>query len=157
MRTKGVKRAASTSKRSHLEDKIEDLVDLLRTQQASSSLQVGTSTGSMLTPISSYQSPRYWGENTMEDFFLTEDELAYFRGYHLKHFPFIFLPTASTAEQLQSTRPMFCLAIKTICNKAHSVQSRLSQKCREQLAHRLLVEGEKDFDILLGITTCMVW
>jgi hypothetical protein len=60
-------------------------------------------------------------------------------------------------EQLEYEKPLLSLAIKTISNKAYSLQDELSKKLRETMALKMMVDGEKSLDLLLSVLTCMTW
>ncbi|KAH8701458.1 hypothetical protein GQ44DRAFT_778646 [Phaeosphaeriaceae sp. PMI808] len=135
VRKKSAKKPGA-SKRAQLEDKLDDLVSILRTQHAT---------------------PQPDGMEAMCDQSITEEELMKFRGLHLPHFPLIHLPSNLSAEQLNHEKPLLSLAIKTICNKAYSSQAKLSKKLRERIALKMMVDGEKSLDLLLSVLTCMTW
>jgi hypothetical protein len=160
MRKKSSKKTP-TSKRTQLEDKLDDLVNLLRTQHATSNQatpQRDRSTGSQVyTPCSLDCSPQQSGADTPFNDQLTDEELIEYRQQHVKPFPLIYIPPSLSAEQLAAEKPIFSLALKTICNKALSRQVILSKKLRETFATKMIVDGEKSLDLLLSILVCMAW
>ena len=97
------------------------------------------------------------GKGSVCDQLITEEELMEFRWLHLPHFPLIYLPPNLSAEQLNHDKPLLSLAIKTICNKAYSLQAQLSMKLRERISLKMMVDGEKSLDLLLSVLTCMTW
>jgi hypothetical protein len=130
------------SKRARLEDKLDDLVSLLRTQQ---------------TAVPPERTTEQTISDTSFDECLTDEELADCRQLHLNYFPFLNLPSSLTAEQLLVEKPLLSLALKTICTKAYTKQDELSKKLRGEIAHRLMVDGEKSLDLLVSLLTCMAW
>jgi hypothetical protein len=148
MRKGNVKRAAS--KRSQLEDKLEDLVSLLRTQHTAQQHD-------SLTPRLSDYSPQQNDAETPDGNTLSDDELAKFRQIHLPYFPLIHLPPSLSATQLQLEKPLLSSAIHVISNKAHSRQQKLARILRETVSSRLLVDGEKSIDLLLTVEVCVAW
>lgn len=88
---------------------------------------------------------------------LTDQDLRDFREDRLRYLPFIHIPETTTAAQLQSTRPITCAAIQATCFKAHPRQEELSRNVRKTLAERILVDGERSLDLLLGVLVLMAW
>ena len=154
MRKKSAKNSAA-SKRSQLEDKLDDLVSVLRTQRANP--QQDSVVHQSVTAGSLQFIPQPDDTETICDQSLTEEELTKFCWLHLPHFPLIFLPPDLSATQMEHEKPLLSLAIKTICNKAYSSQAKLSKKLRETIAMKMMVDGEKSLDLLLSILTCMSW
>jgi hypothetical protein len=144
------------SKRAKLEDKLDDLVTLLRTQQGPLS-QAPSATQQIVTPSSLDYSPQQSGLETPSDTGLTDRDLASFREVHLPYFPLLTLPASLSAPELSREKPMLALAIKTISNKAGYQQAQLSESLRGQVARRLFVDGEKSLDILLSMLIGMGW
>jgi hypothetical protein len=144
------------SKRAKLEDKLDDLVTLLRTQQGPPS-QDHLANQQIVTPSSLDYSPEQSGCETPCNISLTDRDLANFREVHLAYFPLLCLPAALSAEELSQEKPMLALAIKTISNKAGFQQAQLSESLRSQVARRLFVDGEKSLDILISMLVGMAW
>lgn len=86
-----------------------------------------------------------------------EEYLMNFRNYKLKFFPFIHLPPTVTAEQLHQDRPFLWLCIMTASCKSTSKQLRLGNKIRQVLAEKIVVQSEKNIDLLLGLLTFIGW
>lgn len=143
------------SKRARLEDKLDDLMSILRTQNATP--QQDSEGLEAATPHSSDSVVQPARRGAMYGQSITEDELAEFRRLHLPHFPLVHVPADLSAEQLNHERPLLSLAIKTICKKAYSAQAQLSKKLRETIALKMMVNGEKSLDLLLSVLTCMTW
>jgi hypothetical protein len=146
----------TVSKRARLEDKLDDLVSLLRTQQTAVPPE-RTTEQQIVTPSSLDYTPQQTISDTSFDECLTDEELADCRQLHLNYFPFLNLPSSLTAEQLLVEKPLLSLALKTICTKAYTKQDELSKKLRGEIAHRLMVDGEKSLDLLVSLLTCMAW
>lgn len=138
-------------KRSQLEDKLDDLVSILRTQN---SVPVNPY---IITPASSNPSPQGPTIEPTFDINLTAQNLSDFREHHLPYFPFIYLPPETTPADLQLVKPVLCLAIHTICTKAASKQTVLSRHLRETLASKILANGERSLDLLMSVVVCMTW
>jgi hypothetical protein len=153
---KSTGKRTTAAKRSQLEDKLEDLVSLLRSQHAAPQND-RPAFPQVPTPQSSEHSPNQGGVEPRYDVHLTNHELSMFCDMHLPNFPLIHLPPSITAEELQAEKPLVCMAIKTVCNKAWSHQGKLSKRLRERISSQLLVDGEKTLDLLLSILMCMAW
>jgi hypothetical protein len=155
VRKRSAKRTTA-SKRAQLEDKLDDLVSLLRTQQATPSHNQSTDQQTT-TPCSLDYSPQQPVSEAPHDDVLTDEDLSKIRQHHLPYFPFIYLPPDLTATQLVHTKPLLALAFKTISNKAYARQAKLSKSVRSKIAIQLIVDAEKSMDLLLGLLACMAW
>ncbi|KAH7394994.1 hypothetical protein DE146DRAFT_67273 [Phaeosphaeria sp. MPI-PUGE-AT-0046c] len=154
IRKRGNKRITA-SKRAQLEDKLDDLVSLLRNQQAVPT-HPRTPDLQTVTPCSLDYSPQV-GTDTPCDDSLTDQELQKFQDYHMSYFPFFFLPPGMTAEQLRKEKPLLTSAIQVVCNKAFAEQSELSKTLRSTIALQLMVDGERNVDLLLSLIACVTW
>lgn len=140
-------KATNTSRKTQLEDKLDEVASLLRSQQAMSAPNSVSDT-SLLTPTS-------LADVQADE--LTEWDLIRFREEHLKDLPFIRLSQDLTAEQLLSEKPLFAQAIHVLCTKAISRQGKLAKRLREQLALEILAEGERSLDLLMCTLVCIAW
>ncbi|OTB18715.1 hypothetical protein K445DRAFT_314574 [Daldinia sp. EC12] len=86
-----------------------------------------------------------------------EDTLRVFRDQFLPFFPFVYIPPDTTAAQLQRAKPFLWLNIRTICCKSQPRKSALSQKIREYLAQKMLVDLDRNLDLLLGLLAYLGW
>ncbi|KAI1099117.1 hypothetical protein F4804DRAFT_322792 [Jackrogersella minutella] len=86
-----------------------------------------------------------------------EETLRIFQDQFLKFFPFIYFPPDLTATLLQQTRPFLWLNITCACAKSQARKSALSQKIREYVAQKVLVDLDRNIDLLLGIVTYLGW
>ncbi|KAF1832997.1 hypothetical protein BDW02DRAFT_402551 [Decorospora gaudefroyi] len=154
VRKKSIKKPTA-SKRAQLEDKLDDLVSILRTQHANP--ERDATRFQAVTTRSLESTPHPNSVEAVCDDSITEEELMKFRELHLPHFPLINLPSTLSAEQLNHEKPLLSLAIKTICNKAHSTQAKLSKRLREIIALKMIVDGDKSLDLLLSVLSCMTW
>jgi hypothetical protein len=87
----------------------------------------------------------------------TEPFFYIFKEYHLRFCPLIYFPAVLTAEQLQNDRPFLWLAIRAVCTKSPVHQHELGTQVREVLAKRVIVDGERNMDLLLGLVTYLCW
>ncbi|KAI0598795.1 hypothetical protein F4775DRAFT_552976 [Biscogniauxia sp. FL1348] len=86
-----------------------------------------------------------------------EETLDLFREYHLKTFPFVFIHPETTAAQLASERPYLWLNIRAICSKSPSQRAVLGLRCREMTAKKVLVDMERNVDLLIGVLAYLGW
>ena len=68
-------------------------------------------------------------------------------------FPFLVLSPSSTAERLRQERPFLFLSIMAVACHNTTQQIQLGKKLIKQLAERLVVNTERNLDLLLGILT----
>lgn len=153
MRTHGAKRK-TTAKSSALEEKLDDIVSLLRSQTGALH---GRLADTIPTPGSSNLSPI---SDLLEDFRdqdLTDEELRTFRERHLPDFPLVNIPSDYTAAEAQKEKPIFALAIKAVTTKVASKQVVFGKKLREILTQKILVEGERSLPLLLSLLASIAW
>jgi hypothetical protein len=155
MRKRSAKRT-TVSKRAQLEDKLDDLVSLLRTQQTVQSHE-RLIDQQIITPSSLDYSPQQSIVDASFDDRLTDEEFTKFRQLHLPYFPFLNLPPSLSVDQFLAEKPLLSLALKTICTKAYTKQIELSKRLRGTIAQQLMVDGEKNLDLLVSLLTCMAW
>lgn len=138
-----------------MEDKLDEVVSLLRTQHAAP-VSMSPDDQLVLTPESSVFTQRlsYNPENHDR---LTPEQLVDFRTTYLHLFPFVYLSENLTTDDLHVRYPLLCHAIRTVLTKAVTQQSRLSKQLREQLASRIIVQGERSIDVLLSLIMCIAW
>lgn len=153
MRTPGAKRK-STSKSLALEEKLDDIVSLLRSQTAT---HRGRQADTIPTPGSSEPSPSSGSIGDSEDNDLTDEELRVFREHHLPDFPIVRVPHDYTAAELQREKPTIGLAIKAMATKVASKQVILGKKLREVLTQKILVDGERSLPLLVSLLMSIIW
>ncbi|CAA9965086.1 hypothetical protein PTMSG1_08445 [Pyrenophora teres f. maculata] len=146
---------ASASKRAKLEDKIDEVVSLLRSQRASAST-VPSNDAFGLTPESSIITSRAADSPAVEER-LTDDQLIDFRTNYLGYIPFMHMPESTTPGDLQADYPLLCLAIRTAWTKAVTRQMLLSSQLREILASKIVAHGERSMDLLFCVIMCIGW
>jgi hypothetical protein len=103
-------------------------------------------------PPSSFRDPG--GEPSPVD---AEEYLINFRTCKLKYFPFIYIPSTTRAQQLRQERPFLWLCIMAVGSKSKSQQQILGSKIRQKIAHELVVQSERNVDLLLGILAFLGW
>jgi hypothetical protein len=86
-----------------------------------------------------------------------EEYLRIFRTQKSKYFPFTYIPSATSARQLLQERPFLWLCIMAISSKSTSQQLALGSKIRHILGRKMLLEHEKNIDLLLGLLAYIGW
>ncbi|KAH7127862.1 hypothetical protein B0J13DRAFT_564629 [Dactylonectria estremocensis] len=86
-----------------------------------------------------------------------QQTLGNFRKCHLQTFPFLHLPDGLNAQQLISQRPCLWLAIRVICSKSSSEKSDLDTQFRAMISQRVLIDADRDLDLLLGLVAWLSW
>ncbi|KAH7304526.1 hypothetical protein B0I35DRAFT_444970 [Stachybotrys elegans] len=78
--------------------------------------------------------------------------LEIFRREMMQFFPFVAIPTGMTREMLVVQKPMLCMAIDVVTQQAD-----LSTTFREKMSQRVVINGEKDLDLLQSILVYLAW
>lgn len=86
-----------------------------------------------------------------------EEYLGIFRTQKSKYFPFIYIPSTISAQQLLQERPFLWLCIMATSSKSTSQQLALGSKIRHILGRKMLLEYEKNLDLLLGLLAYIGW
>lgn len=86
-----------------------------------------------------------------------ESYLINFQTCKSKYFPFIYIPSTTTAQDLRQERPFLWLCIMTVGSKSISQQQILGTRIRQTVAQEMVIESEKSIDLLLGLLTFCWW
>ncbi|KAI1774290.1 hypothetical protein F4818DRAFT_79026 [Hypoxylon cercidicola] len=86
-----------------------------------------------------------------------EETLRVFREHFLEFFPFVYIPRETTAAQLQQEKPVLWLNILVICSKSPARKAALAQKARETIAQKMLLDLDRNVDLLLGLLAYLGW
>ena len=65
--------------------------------------------------------------------------LTTFHTYKAKYFPFVYIPSTTTAQQLRQERPFLWLCIMMIASRSTSQQQVLGSQIQHVVAHEMLV------------------
>ncbi|ETS73747.1 hypothetical protein PFICI_14693 [Pestalotiopsis fici W106-1] len=171
---------------SQLEERLNDLVEILRLQQVpgprpqvpaqetdsqttvSPSSGNHAASGAYLTPptaiaslgsqaaIEASPNPAKAFEDDLTPF-EAEGILQRFRTGYLTMFPCVYIRSDTTAQQLQQYRPFLWLNIRTVCEKSAPKMHAMGDHIRELLGRKVLVELERDVDVLLGLMVYLGW
>lgn len=153
LRTRGTKRNTA-SKNSALEEKLNDIVSLLRERNGSQQVQL---TDTFPTPGSSEPSPNDESLEEARDQDLTEEELVTFRERHLPDFPLVHVPSNYTAVELQRDKPTAALAVKALVTKEAAKQVILGKKLRQILTQKIMIDGERSLPLLVSLLMSIAW
>jgi hypothetical protein len=182
---KRTSKKSTSSRTAQLEEKLEDLVSILRASQQQpnqptsrpdsvdnvSSPYTTSRLDSLATAatVSSHQPFRdpFRGEGQAPSYVTTngfqepppheaERRLGTFRSW-LRNFPFFVLPPDMTAATLRQERPFFWMCINSVTTNSCREQATLKDKIRAEVAQRIVVDFERSMDLFLGLLTCLVW
>jgi hypothetical protein len=148
-------RSNPLSKRSKLEDKLDEVVSLLRTQRTAP-LTASADDQLVLTPDSSVH-PHTMTNSPNSNARLSRQQLNEFRTTYLHYFPFMHISENATMDDLHLRHPLLCHAIRTVLTKGIIQQTQLSKHLREKLASKIIVDGERSLDLLLSVVMCIAW
>jgi hypothetical protein len=149
-------KTTAASKRSKLEDKLDEVVSLLRTQRTGTAPTITPDEPFILTPDSSIPASIAVDHDDVSQR-LSDQQLVDFRDNHLPDFPFMYLSSSDTADYCQLHYPILSLAMRVVCTKAFTRQSQLSKQLRETLASKIVVYGDRSTDLLLSLIMSIAW
>lgn len=88
---------------------------------------------------------------------MAEAVLHEFRTVYTKNNPFLYIHPSVTVQEMQQERPFLWLVIRALCTKSYAEHHELGRLIREVLSNQLLVECERNLDLLLCLLTYMGW
>lgn len=181
---RGPKRDAG-SRSARLEEKLDQLVTLLRAQQSGRDDDGGNDSGDegfemddgMDSLTASLLSTPSTGQDISDDPSVAECENclqrfreqlivsifvpAYPAASHLhesKWFaPYVYLPPDMTSELVRQMYPFFWLNIMAVASSSSKTRNSLSLQARRTIIERVVAGGERNFDLLLGLLTFVNW
>ncbi|KAK2777595.1 zn 2cys6 transcription factor, partial [Colletotrichum kahawae] len=72
-------------------------------------------------------------------------------------FPFHYIPPHFSSHQLKDTHPFLWLNIMSVTSRSNKRRLALGDKIREIIFQRIVVEREKNLDLLLGLIATLGW
>jgi hypothetical protein len=91
----------------------------------------------------------------------TEEELQNvldtYRTKMFQFFPVVILGPEITVEYMAAKRPMVWLVLRTICSKKLTRQLALYEETKRLISSKLVVEGERSFDMLVALVLYANW
>ena len=86
-----------------------------------------------------------------------EEYLTLFHTYKSMYFPFVFIPSTTTAQQLRQERPFLWLCIMMVASKSTSQQQVLGSRVRDFIAREMILKSGQNIDLLLGLLASIAW
>lgn len=86
-----------------------------------------------------------------------EQYLTTFHTYKAKYFPFVYISSTTTAQQLRQERPFLWLCIMTIASRSTSQQQVLGSQIQHVVAQEMLLKSGQSIDLLLGLLAYIGW
>ena len=86
-----------------------------------------------------------------------EQYLTTFYTHKAKYFPFVYISSTVTAQQLRQERPFLWLCIMMIASRSTSQQQILGSHIQHIIAQKMLLKSEQSIDLLLGLLTFIGW
>ncbi len=86
-----------------------------------------------------------------------EQYLTTFQTYKAKYFPFVYIPSTTTAQQLRQQRPFLWLCIMTIASRSTSQQQVLGSHIQHVVAQEILLKSGQSIDLLQGLLAYIGW
>ncbi|RAK95160.1 Zn(II)2Cys6 transcription factor [Aspergillus ibericus CBS 121593] len=159
-----------------LEEKLDGLVNILRSatqpgllngavsaghvvssHAESVSLSTPLAQGAPITPASSIGHPETVAQTFEPNDSDAASYLNRFRSDFIGHLPFLVIPASLTATQLRQESPLLWLAIMTVASTRTMQQRGLSKQIRERFGREAYVEGTRNIDFLLAVLVYTTW
>lgn len=80
-----------------------------------------------------------------------------FRNRMASYFPFVVVSQSATLDDLVSERPFLFQAILAVSSRIPTQRTALGNELMKQLATRVVVNGERNMDLLFGTLTYAAW
>ncbi|KAL7941261.1 hypothetical protein V8C42DRAFT_335230 [Trichoderma barbatum] len=155
------------SRRRAVEEKIDGLVTLISSMSEKTELrEVGYPTNvysnATLAPDTAPECTMLWPtshQDVITKGLVPADKARQFLADFVvasAEFPLILLPSDTNLDHLRLERPCLLLAILTACSRDH-LQIRLEIEFRRMLAERVIINAEKNLDILQGLLVFLTW
>ncbi|KGO65244.1 hypothetical protein PITC_072390 [Penicillium italicum] len=82
-----------------------------------------------------------------------EENLTNFQTSKLPYFPFVYIPFKTSSELLRRERPFLWLCVMAVSSKSTAQQQILGTRIRQTIGQQMVVNSEKNIDLLLGLLT----
>lgn len=86
-----------------------------------------------------------------------EEYLETFRSQIVPSFPVVSIPPNATVQEMKKQRPFLWAVIRALCSRDTVCQEILAQEARQMLAETLLVNCNKNLDLINGILVLAGW
>ncbi|VTT64162.1 unnamed protein product [Fusarium fujikuroi] len=147
------------SRLERLEREVGRVMSLLPGNDPSSLASVLADSEASGAPSPNFEQPTV--DNVIHDIMSVQQAdllLADYRETFAPRFPYVIIPEGVTSLALQRTSPMLLLAILiTTSWKLRGQQDRLNQVFLKALGTKLVLEGDRDMDLLRGLMVYLNW
>lgn len=86
-----------------------------------------------------------------------EQYLTTFNTHKAKYFPFVYISSTVTAQQLRQERPFLWLCVMMIASRSTSQQQVLGSHIQHIIVQKMLLKSEQSIDLLLGLLAFIGW
>ena len=163
--------AAVASRTAALEEKLDGLVHLLRSQSQTKDHSVHgfalneISDNRVFEPPTPTPSIGISAKGTpcaslcypLESDRECAEYLEAFRSVMIPMCPIVCLPPSLTVDEMKEQRPFLWLVIRAVCSKVSTRQKALGLEVRKEMGRLILIENSKTLDLLLGILVYVGW
>ncbi|OCL05800.1 hypothetical protein AOQ84DRAFT_298218, partial [Glonium stellatum] len=80
-----------------------------------------------------------------------------FRTQRSKYFPFLYISSDTCAQQILQERPFLWLYIMAVSSTSTTQQMDLGNQIRHTIARKMLIQNERNIELLLGLLTYIGW
>jgi hypothetical protein len=156
IRHRGRKKPTIT-KTARLEEKLDGLVSLIKAGTPASAIAESPRIPPSLDNPTRYGTVDHTSSSYEPSPIEAEECLTHFRTYKSRYFPFVHIPSTTSAKQLQQERPFLWLCIMTVSSKSASQQQVLDRKLRQTIAQEMIFLSTQNVDLLLGLLAFLGW
>ncbi len=86
-----------------------------------------------------------------------EKALQRFQNRIVGFFPFVYIPSTTTARQLREQYPFLWLNIMAVAYQESGRQRAMSEFIKQYVAQKMVIHHEKSLDLLLGLLAFIGW
>lgn len=108
-------------------------------------------------PASHFDKPSILTSSFEPSALQAEERLSFFRRHMLSLFPLTYLPAEMTAKEVRERSPFLWFNIMATTAKTAGEQSAMSDSIKRFVAQKLVVDNEKNLDLLLGLIVFICW
>jgi hypothetical protein len=86
-----------------------------------------------------------------------EEHLLFFRDRYLECFPCFYIPPGTTSAQLRREKPFSWFTMMMVSCQSSAMQFSMGDIWRKIIAQKIVVEHEKNMDVLQGMIIMLAW
>ncbi|KAH9234814.1 hypothetical protein K456DRAFT_1738453 [Colletotrichum gloeosporioides 23] len=141
------------------EDEDDDQDDAMLLQNPSPDAAIPTPATTVAKWPSTSGSPNEWETLSTDEPSPAEAEesLKKFWEETILFFPFHYIPPHVSSQQLKETYPFLWLNIMSVTSRSNKRRLALGDKVREIIFQKIVIEREKNLDLLLGLIATLGW